>query len=152
MAVPAYRRLWVASAVCAVGGSFSVVAVPTQLYTVTGSSAVVGAAAVSFAALVVAALWIGALADVMDRRRVLLAANCGLAFTYAALWAQALLGGRSVPVVMVLAACQGLSFAAIMTTMGAVVPRLVPVELLPAANSLWRCSRWTSRRWSSACR
>ncbi|WP_433425004.1 MFS transporter [Microtetraspora malaysiensis] len=143
LAVAAFRRLWVASAACAVGGSFSVVAVPTQLYTVTGSSAVVGAAAaVSFAALVVAALWTGALADLMDRRRVLLAADCGLAFTYAALWAQAVLGGRSVPVVMLLVACQGLSFAAIMTTMGAVVPRLVPVELLPAANSLSSLTRY----------
>ncbi|WP_066949893.1 MFS transporter [Microtetraspora fusca] len=143
LAVAAYRRLWAASAVCAVGGSFSVVAVPTQLYAMTGSSATVGAAAaVSFVALVVAALGIGAVADVMDRRRVLLAAHCGLAFTYAALWIQAVLGGRSVPVLMVLVACQGLSFAAIMTTMGAVVPRLVPVELLPAANGLSSLTRY----------
>ncbi|MEW9528742.1 MFS transporter [Microbispora sp. NPDC049125] len=137
LAIAAYRRLWVASAVCAVGGSFSVAAVPTQLFTVTGSSAAVGVAgAVSFVALVVAALWGGVLADVMDRRRLLLAANCGLAMTYAALWVQAALGGSSVPVLLVLVACQGLSFGAIMTTMGAVVPRLVPVELLPAASSL----------------
>jgi MFS family permease len=137
LTIAAYRRLWAASAVCAVGGSFSVVAVPTQLFMVTGSSAVVGAsAAVSFVALVVAALWTGARADVTDRRRVLLAAHCGLALTYAALWTQAALGGRSVPVLLVLVACQGLTFGAIMTTMGAAVPRLVPVELLPAANSL----------------
>ncbi|MFI7644311.1 MFS transporter [Nonomuraea sp. NPDC049400] len=143
LAIAAYRRLWVASAVGAVGGSFSVVAVPTQLFTVTGSSAAVGAAgAVSFVAVVVAALWVGALADVMDRRRVLLMAHCGLAFTYAALWVQAVLGGRSVPVLMMLVACQGLSFGAIMTTMGAVVPRLVPVELLPAANSLSSLTRY----------
>ncbi|GAA4581287.1 MFS transporter [Planotetraspora phitsanulokensis] len=137
LAIAAYRRLWAASAVCAVGGSFSVVAVPTQLFMVTGSSAVVGAsAAVSFVALIVAALWTGALADVRDRRTVLLFAHCGLASTYAALWIQAALGGRSVPVLLVLVACQGLTFGAIMTTMGAVVPRLVPVELWPAANSL----------------
>ncbi|WP_214412068.1 MFS transporter [Sphaerisporangium fuscum] len=137
LAVAAYRRLWVASVVCAVGGSFSVAAVPAQLFTVTGSSATVGvAAAVSFAALVVAALWGGALADVMDRRRLLLAADCGLGATYAALWAQAALGGSSVPVLLVLVACQGLTFGAIMTTMGAVVPRLVTAELLPAAGSL----------------
>ncbi|MGN9839728.1 hypothetical protein ACTMTI_16540 [Nonomuraea sp. H19] len=90
------------------GGSFSVVAVPAQLFTVTGSSAAVGAAgAVSFVALVVAALWTGALADVMDRRRVLLAAHIGLAFTYAALWTHAALGGRSVPILMMSVACQG---------------------------------------------
>ncbi|MFC4011998.1 MFS transporter [Nonomuraea purpurea] len=143
LTVAAFRRLWVASTVCAVGGSFSVVAVPAQLFTVTGSSAAVGVAgAVSFAALVVAALWAGALADVMDRRRVLLAAHSGLAFTYAALWIQAVLDARSVPVLMVLVACQGLTFAAIMTTMGAAVPRLVPVELLPAANSLMSLTRY----------
>ncbi|MBM9439807.1 MFS transporter [Streptomyces bryophytorum] len=137
LGVPAYRRLWVASAVGAVGGSFSVVAIPTQLFTVTGSSAVVGlAAAVSLAALVVAALWAGAVADVRDRRKVLLAAHCGLAVTYAGLWTQAVLGGRCVPALLALVACQGVSFGAVMTTMGAAVPRLVPAALLPAASSL----------------
>jgi MFS family permease len=143
LAVAAYRRLWGSSAVSAVGGSFSVVAVPAQLFTVTGSSAAVGVAgAVSFVAVVVAALWAGALADLMDRRKVLLAGHCGLALTYVGFWTQAVLGGRSVPVLLVLVACQGLSLGAIMTTMGAVVPRLVPVELLPAANSLSSLTRY----------
>ncbi|MGW5263600.1 MFS transporter [Microbispora sp. NPDC004025] len=137
LAVPAFRRMWIASVICAVGGSFSVVAVPTQLFTVSGSSAAVGAAAgVSFAALVAAALGSGALADVMDRRTILLAADLSLALTYAALWAQASLGGRSVPVLLVAVAFQGLAYGTVMTTTGAVVPRLVPAELLPAANSL----------------
>lgn len=143
LTIPAYRRLWLASTVCAVGGSFSVVAIPAQLFTMTGSSATVGAsAAVSFAALTAAALWSGALADVRDRRKVLLAAHCGLAATYATLWFQAALGCRSVAVLMVLVACQGLTFGAITTTMGATVPRLVPVELLPAANSLGNLVRY----------
>ncbi|GIH59304.1 MFS transporter [Microbispora siamensis] len=137
LAVPAFRRMWAASVVCAVGGSFSVVAVPTQLFTVTGSSAAVGAAAgVSLAALIVAAVWSGALADVMDRRTMLLAAHLGLALTYAALWIQAVLGGRSVPVLLVAVAFQGLTYGTVMTTTGATVPSLVPAELLPAANSL----------------
>ncbi len=144
LAIPAYRRLWGASAVCAVGGSFSVVTVPTQLFTLTGSSAAVGAAAaVSFGALVIASLWVGALAEIVDRRRLLLAAHCGLALTYVALWAQAALGGRSVAVLLVLVACQGLTFGAIMVTMGAAVPRLVPVDLLPAANGLSSLVRYT---------
>ncbi|MGW4642889.1 MFS transporter [Sphaerisporangium sp. NPDC004334] len=143
LAIASYRRLWTASVVCAAGGSFSVVAVPAQLFTVTGSSAAVGlAAGVSFVALVVAALWGGCLADVMDRRRLLLAADCGLALTYAGLWIQAALGATSIPVLLVLVACQGLTYGAIMTTMGAVVPRLVPAELLPAANSLGTLVRY----------
>ncbi|MER7133194.1 MFS transporter [Streptosporangium saharense] len=137
LGVGAFRRLWVASAVCAVGGSFSLAAIPTQLFTMTGSSAAVGASAmVSLVALVVAALWTGALADVRDRRTILLAAHLGLALTYAALWTQSVLNAQSVPVLVVLVACQGLTFGSIMTTMGAVVPRLVPAELLPAANGL----------------
>ncbi|GAA4093747.1 MFS transporter [Nonomuraea soli] len=143
LAIPAFRRMWLASVVCAMGGSFSLAAVPTQLFTMAGSSAAVGASAiVSFVALVVAALWTGALADREDRRTILLAAHCGLALTYAALWVQSALDLRSVPVLMVLVGCQGLAFGAIMTTMGAVVPRLVPVELLPAANSLTSLVRY----------
>ncbi|WP_223167903.1 MFS transporter [Nonomuraea sp. SYSU D8015] len=144
LTIAPYRRLWIASTVCAVGGSFSVVAVPTQLFTTTGSSATVGtAAAVSFTALVAAALWTGALADNMDRRKLLLAAHSGLALTYTALWIHAILGAGSIPILMTLVACQGLTFAAIMTTMGAIVPRLVPAELLPAANSLTSLTRYT---------
>ncbi|WP_432932691.1 MFS transporter [Microbispora sp. CA-135349] len=144
LAIPAFRRMWAASVICAVGGSFSVVAVPTQLFTVTGSSAAVGAAAaVSFAALVVAALGSGALADVMDRRTMLLAADLGLALAYTTLWVQAVLGGRSVPVLLVAVALQGLAFGTVMTTTGATVPRLVPAELLPAANSLSSLVRYS---------
>lgn len=144
LAIPAYRRLWVASLVAAVGGSFGVLAVPTQLFTLTGSSAIVGAAAaVSLVALVVSALWGGTLADAMDRRRLLLAAHGGLALAYAGLWAQAALDLRSVPVLMALVAGQGLSYGAVMATMGAAVPRVVPSDLLAAANGLSSLVRYT---------
>lgn len=144
LAIGAYRRLWVASVLAAVGGSFSAVAVPAQLFSLTGSSAAVGvSAAVSLVALVVSALWGGALADVGDRRRLLLVAEGGLALTYAGLWAQAALGLRSVPVLMALVAGQGLSYGVVMAAMGAVVPRVVPADLLAAANGLSSLVRYT---------
>ncbi|MEU7002574.1 MFS transporter [Nonomuraea sp. NPDC046570] len=59
------------------------------------------------------------------------------------MWAQAALGNRSVAVLLALVACQGLTFGAIMVTMGAAVPRLVPVDLLPAANGLSSLVRYT---------
>jgi MFS family permease len=143
LANTAFRRLWMASAVSAVGGSFSVIAVPTQLFTLTGSSAVVGvSAAVSVCALVVSALWSGALADAMDRRRLLLAGNAGLGLAYLGLWLSALLGLDSVPLLLLLVAVQGVSFGATMTTMGAAVPRVVPAEQLVAANSLSSLTRY----------
>jgi MFS family permease len=137
LAIPAFRRLWLASVVSAVGGSFSLIVIPTQLFTITGSSAAIGASAiVSFATLVVASLWFGALADRMDRRRLLLFGQVGLAGTYLALWAQAALQVRSVPLLFLLIGCEGVSYGATMATMGAAVPRIVPADLLPAANSL----------------
>ncbi|SMC83760.1 MFS transporter [Kibdelosporangium aridum] len=140
--IPAFRRLWTASAVAAVGGSFSLVAVPTQLFTLTGSSATVGVSAViSTCALILSALWSGALADTMDCRRLLLAGNAGLGLAYVGLWLNAELG--SVPVLLVLVALYGLSFGVTMTTMGAAVPRVVPTEQLVAANSLSALTRYT---------
>jgi MFS family permease len=137
LAIPAYRRLWLASVVSAVGGSFSLIAIPAQLFTLTGSSAAVAvSAAVSFVALAPASLLAGVLADVTDRRRLLLMAHLGLGATYLLLWIQAAAGLRSVAVLLVLVACQGVSYGAIMTTMGAAVPRVVPAHLLPAATSL----------------
>ncbi|GAA2645196.1 hypothetical protein GCM10010399_93820 [Dactylosporangium fulvum] len=142
--IPAFRRLWTASAVTAVGGSFSIVAVPTQLFTLTGSSAVVGvSAAVSMCALVVSALWSGALADATDRGRLLLFGNAGLGVAYLGLWLNTALRLDSVPVLLGLVAVQGVSFGVTMTATGAAVPRLMPAELLVAANSLSALTRYT---------
>jgi MFS family permease len=118
--------------------------VSTQLFTLTGSSATVGAgAAVSVCALILSALWSGALADAMDRRRLLLAGNAGLGLAYLGLWLTALLGLGSVPLLLVLVAVQGVSFGVTMTASGAAVPRVVPTELLVAANSLSSLTRYS---------
>ena len=119
LAIPAFRRLWTASVVSAVGGSFSLVAVPTQLFAHSGSSATVGlASTISLVTLVIAALSAGTLADAVDRRRLLLGGHAGLGATYLALWLNALLGVDSVAVLLVLVALQGISFGATMTTIG----------------------------------
>jgi MFS family permease len=144
LAIPAFRRLWIASAVAAVGGSFSLVAVPTQLFTVTGSSAAIGvASAVGLVALVVSALWSGALADATDRRRLLLVADAVLCLGYLGLWLNAVSGLNSVPVLYLLVAVEGFAYGAIQTTTGAAVPRIVPRDLLVAANSLSSLTRYT---------
>lgn len=143
LAIAAFRRMWLASLVTAVAGSFSLVAVPVQLFSLTGSSATVGAAgAASFLALAAASVLAGALADVTDRRVLLLAAQMGLGLTYLLLWVQAVTGLRSVAVLLALVACHGLAYGAIMTVTGAAIPRLVPVHLLPAATSLGALVRY----------
>ena len=64
-----FRRLWLANIVTVVGAQLTVVAVPAQIYAITGSSAYVGLTGVfGLVPLVVFGLWGGALADVLDRR------------------------------------------------------------------------------------
>jgi MFS family permease len=79
---PAYRRLWGSTIVTAVGSQLTAVAVPKQIYDITGSSAWVGAASLAgLVPLIVFALWGGAIADTMDRRKLLLITNSGIAVT-----------------------------------------------------------------------
>lgn len=135
--IPAYRRLWISTAVTAIGSQLTAVAVPKQVFDLTGSSGFVGlTGAVALVPLLVFGLWGGAIADTVDRRKLLLVTNTGVAVTSAALWLQALLGANSVWLVLLLLGVNQAFFAVNMPTRSAVIARLVPVELLPAAISL----------------
>jgi MFS family permease len=135
--IPAYRRLWVSTAITAVGSQLTAVAVPKQVFDLTGSSGFVGlTGAVALVPLLVFGLWGGAIADTVDRRKLLLVTNTGVAATSAGLWLQALLGAHSVWLVLLLLGVNQAFFAVNMPTRSAVIARLVPVELLPAAISL----------------
>lgn len=133
----AFRRLWAAGIVTALGAQLTAVMVPVQIYEFSGSSAYVGLAGlVGLAPMAAAALWGGALADVRDRRRVLLTTTIGIGVTSLLLWAQAWANMRSVAVLLVLVAVQQALFGANSTVSRAVTPRLVRPELLTAANAL----------------
>ncbi|MFG2732047.1 MFS transporter [Streptomyces canus] len=132
-----FRRLWAAGIVTALGAQLTAVVVPLQIYEFSGSSAFVGLAGlVGLAPMAAAALWGGALADVRDRRRVLLTTTIGIGVTSLLLWAQAWANLRSVGVLLVLVAVQQALFGANSTVSRAVTPRLVRPELLTAANAL----------------
>ncbi|MFF6996401.1 MFS transporter [Streptomyces sp. NPDC008313] len=134
---PAYRRLWSSTIVTAVGSQFTAVAVPKQIYDITGSSAWVGYASLAgLLPLVVFALWGGAVADSVDRRRLLLITNTGIAVTSLLFWAQAVTGLGSVWVLMLLLALQQAFFGLNSPARNASIARLVPAEELAAANAL----------------
>ncbi|MFE3174438.1 MFS transporter [Amycolatopsis sp. NPDC059090] len=135
--IPAFRRLWMSTAVTAVGSQLTAVAVPKQVFDITGSSGYVGlTGAVALVPLLVFGLWGGAIADAVDRRKLLLVTNVGVAVTSALLWLQAFTGMHSVWLVLGLLAANQAFFAINMPTRGAVVARLVPASLLPSANAL----------------
>ena len=94
---PHFRRLWTANIVTVVGAQLTVVAVPAQIYAQTGSSAYVGLTGVfGLVPLVVFGLWGGALADVVDRRTLLICTTFGLIGTSTLLWLQAWAGNTNV--------------------------------------------------------
>jgi MFS family permease len=134
---PAYRRLWSSTIVTAVGSQLTAVAVPKQIYDITGSSAWVGAASLAgLLPLIVFALWGGAVADTMDRRKLLLITNTGIAVTSLLFWVQAVTGLESVAVLMVLLAVQQAFWGLNAPARSASIARLVPEDELPAANAL----------------
>ena len=86
--------------------------------------------------LVVFGLWGGALADVFDRRTMLIITTTGLIGTSALFWLQAALGNTNVWLLLGLFSVQQAFFAVNQPTRSAILPKLLPAELLPAANSL----------------
>lgn len=137
LASPDFRRLWTANIVTVIGAQLTVVAVPAQIYALTGSSAMVGLTGIfGLVPLVVMGLWGGALADAMDRRRLLEITTVGLIVTSGLFWAQAAFTLDSVWGLLGVFAVQQAFFAVNQPTRTAILPTLVPADQLPAANAL----------------
>ncbi len=137
LGVPAYRRLFLGQVTTVVGAALTAVAVQQQIYDITGSSAWVGIASlVALVPLVVFGLIGGAIADTYDRRILLMITSVGIALTSIGLWATALISTSSVWPVMLLLAAQQSFFAVNQPTRSSILPRIVPADLVPAANAL----------------
>lgn len=135
--VPAYRRLFTAQIVTVIGAQLTVVTVPAQIYSMTGSSAYVGLTGIfGLVPLVVFGLYGGSLADHFDRRRILTVTTWGLIITSALFFVQAALGNTNVWLLLAIFSLQQAFFAVNQPTRSAVYPRILPPELLPAANTL----------------
>ena len=78
----------------------------------------------------------GAVADAVDRRLLLLGSSLVLWGCTGALLVAALLGLASLPLLLGLVAVQAAGFAVASSTRGAIVPRVLPAKLVPAANTL----------------
>ncbi|MFN6549664.1 MFS transporter [Mycolicibacterium septicum] len=134
---PDFRRLWLAGIPTVIGANLTIFAVPVQLYVLTENSAYVGLSGLfALVPLVVFGLWGGAWADAMDRRLLLIIASIGLAGASVLLWLQAALALNNVWVVLCLLGVQQAFYAINSPTRSAAIPRMLPGEQLPAANSL----------------
>ena len=136
-ASPAYRRLFFGNAVAQLGQQMTTVAVAIQVYSITQSSFSVGLVGLfSLFPLIAFGLYGGAIADAVDRRTLALVASAGLWVISLLLAAQAFAGNRSVWVLYACVAVQSACYAANSPARNAIVARLLPAELLPAASAL----------------
>jgi MFS family permease len=134
---PDFRRLFIGQGVSFVGYQLTAVAVPVQMYAVTGSSLWVGLIGVAaFVPLVVFGLWGGAVSDAVDRRVLYIASSCLVWAVTGGLLVQALLHADNAGLLLALVAVQSIGFALSSPVRGAILPRLLPPEQVPAGNTL----------------
>ncbi len=131
------RLLVLGTFVTGLGTQASLVALPYQLYVETRSAFLTGLlGAVELVPLIAAALVGGALADRMDRRRLLLLDQVALVLVTSALAALALAGDPPVLALYALGAVLAGAGAIQNVARGAIVPNLVRPALLPSALAL----------------
>ena len=135
--VPAYRRLLVGQGVSFIGFQLTSVAVSAQVYEITGSSLWVGLLGpANLIPLIVFGLWGGAVSDAVDRRKLLLIGSLFAWLATLALLLHAWSGLGNVHLMLALVAVQATGFAVTFPVRGAIIPRLVPLERVAAANTL----------------
>ena len=132
-----YRRLLVGQGTAFIGSMVTQVAVPVEVYSISHSSLLVGLVGfVGLLPLVVFGLYGGAIADAVDRGRLYFWSSVGTWLVTIALLVQTLIGLQNIPVILGLVAVQAGAFAVASSARGAIIPRIVPSDLVASANTL----------------
>jgi len=138
-----FRLLFTAGVVTYFGSMFTFVAVPLQAQQLTGSFVIVGTLGlVEIVPILVFALWGGALADHVDRRRLILLAEAGSLVASALLLLNALQPHPQVWVLYAVGALAATCDALQRPSLDALVPQVVDHDQLGGAAALM------SLRWS----
>ncbi|MEU9777045.1 MFS transporter [Streptomyces sp. NPDC047968] len=139
---PDFRLLWVQGLITNFGSFMALVALPLQIKELTGSPLAVGAmGAVELVPLVVFGLYGGALADAVDRRRLILWTEAGLGFLALVLLVNALLPQPLLwPLYLVAAGVSALAGLQ-RPALDSLLARIVPHDQLTAAAAL-NALRW----------
>ncbi|MFF7166578.1 MFS transporter [Streptomyces sp. NPDC008086] len=137
-----FRKLWLAGLVSSFGSFLTFVALPVQIKELTGSAAAVGAiGAVELVPLIAFGLYGGALADALDKRKLIVWTEAGQAVLSAALLVNALLPTPAIWPLYVVAALSSALVSVQRPALDALLPRIVAHDHLPAAASL-NALRW----------
>jgi MFS family permease len=134
---PDFRKLWIGQSISFIGTQSTLVAGAIQVFRLTHSSlAVGGLGAVRIVPLLVLSLYGGALADAVDRRKMMLAADFALMLCSASLAFNASRAHPSLPAIYVLVAIATSMSALGRPSLWAMMPKLVEKDQLMAASAL----------------
>ncbi|HEY3667312.1 MAG TPA: MFS transporter [Polyangiaceae bacterium] len=132
-----FRYLSIGQLVSAFGSFLTYVALPVQIYELTRSSWAVGmVGAVQLVPLAVTSLWGGAVADAIDRRRLLLWSEALLMCGSLALTINATLPHPSVALLFIVAAFMSAANGFHRPALESLTQKLVPLEDLAAVSAL----------------
>ncbi|HTI33114.1 MAG TPA: MFS transporter [Miltoncostaea sp.] len=132
-----FRLLMLGQLVTGMGSQAALVALPFQVYELTGSAFLTGLIGlVELVPVVVASLLAGAIADRFDRRRLLELCQIALVALAAGLTAAAVHGDPPVWLLFILAAATAGASTVERVTRSAIVPATVPPRLLKGALSM----------------
>ena len=144
-ASPAFARLWIGGLISGIGTFVSAVAVGLQIYAMTESTFMVGlVGGVSLIPMIIAGLWGGVLADVFDRRRVLIVSALAawasvLGLVALSIWEAVESGnGSHAPVwpFYLVVTLNSVAGTIMMATRGSVIGRILPEDMISRANAL----------------
>lgn len=132
-----YRLLYFGQLISFFGNMLTSVAIPYQIYELTKSSFMVGLlSSVQLVPLLLSALWGGALADVIDRRRLIIASEVVLALSSGLLAWNASLESPSQALIFVVAGLMSAVTGFHRPALEALTPQLVKKEDLPHVAAL----------------
>lgn len=141
-----FRAIWIASLVSGIGSTINDTAAVWTMSTLSHSPLLLSLmATVSSVPIFLLSLPAGALADVVDRRRLLLAAQGWMLGVATLLSCVAWMHGLHAWVLLVAAAALGLGVAFNTPAWGSIMPDLVPRDEMPAAVTLGSLSLNASR-------
>lgn len=134
---PAFARMWAGAAITGIGSQMTIVAVGLDIYDRTASTLAVSlVAAFALGPMIIFGLYGGALADRFDRRTVALVSALAAWGSTAAIALYSWLGVPDIWPLYVFITINSVAAIMVQVARSAMVPRLVRLELLPAAGAL----------------
>jgi len=141
-----FRLLWIGQSVSMLGNALYSVALPFQILGLKGTPLQLGTGfAIYSTSQLLVILFGGAIVDRLPRRRVILTSDLASGVVVGAVAVLGLTGSLQIPHLYAASAFFGIASAFYLPAMSAIMPELVPKDVLVAGNSLRGLSRQSAR-------